>query len=353
MYRQMKFIATKDLGYNQHAVVSVPHQTGWTNQAEQVFLAFRSELEKIPSVESVAGTSQPFADGFNVYGFKVNDVNHSAHLYAVDPAFIPTMGMTLTYGRNFDVNKPTDSTAIVVNESLVKDLAFTDLSDAYVNWTQDTTSRGFKVIGVVKDFHFGSLEDPIKPMFFTLNRKEGGHLMASYIRIAGNDVPGTVQQIESTWKRLFPDKPFEYKFVDEMIAEQYKRYESRMNLVGVSTIFAILISCLGLFGLAGINAVNRTKEIGIRKVMGADLRSIFILLNRQYVWLSLIAFALAMPFSWYVMDMWLNGFEFRIPMGWQLFAVSMVAGLVVAVLTVSYHAIRASLVNPAETLKYE
>ncbi|HZY81314.1 MAG TPA: ABC transporter permease [Cyclobacteriaceae bacterium] len=353
MYRQMKFIATKDLGFNQHAVINVPHHVGWTNEAERVFLTFRSELEKIPAIESVAGISQPFAEGYNVYGFKVNDVNHSAYVYAVDPAFIPTMGMTMTYGRNFDPAVQTDSMGVVVNEALVKDLAFNDLSDAYVNWKEDSTSRGFKVIGVVKDFHFGSLESAIKPMFFTLDRKDGGHLIASYIRIAATDMPATIQQIESAWRRLFPDKPFEYKFVDEMISEQYKRYKSRMNLVGVSTVFAILISCLGLFGLAGINAVNRTKEIGIRKVMGADLKSIFILLNRQYVWLSLIAFALAIPFSWYVMDLWLKGFEFRIPMGWELFALSMVAGLLVALTTVSYHAVRACLVNPAETLKYE
>ena len=123
--------------------------------------------------------------------------------------------------------------------------------------------------------------------------------------------------------------------------------------MGLSTGFAILISCLGLFGLAGINAVNRTKEIGIRKVMGADLSNIFVLLNRQFVWLSLIAFVIGIPFSWWVMDKWLADFKFKIAMGWELFAISILAGLGVALLTVSYHAIKAALVNPAETLKYE
>jgi putative ABC transport system permease protein len=353
MYRQMEFIAKKDLGFNQHAVITVPTQTGWNNEAERAYINFRSELEKIPAIENVGGTSQPFAEGFNRYGYKINDVNHSAYVYAVDPAFIPTMGMTLTYGRNFDQGIQTDSVSLIVNEALVKDMGWTDLSDAYLNWREDSTSRGYKVIGVVKDFHFGSLEQRIDPMLLTMDRKEGGHIMASYIRISGSDVPGTIQQIESAWRKLFPDKPFEYTFLDEKIAEQYSSYEKRMNIVGVSTLFAILISCLGLFGLAGVNAVNRTKEIGIRKVMGADIRSIFVLLNRQYVWLSLIAFALAMPFSRYVMDKWLSGFEFRTPLGWELFAVSMVAGLLVALLTVSYHAVRAALVNPAETLKYE
>jgi putative ABC transport system permease protein len=353
MYRQMEFISKKDLGYNHHAVLTVPTHSGWNNSAEMTFVTFRTELEKIPSVESVAGTSQPFAEGYNRYGYKVDGVNHASYVYAVDPNYIPTLGMQLVYGRNFDPNIQTDSTCLIVNEALVKDMGWTDLSDVYVNWKEDSTSRGFKVIGVLKDFNFTSLEAPIEPMFLTLDRKEGGHLMASHIRISGNDVPATIQQIESTWRRLFPDKPFEYSFLDEKIQKQYNSYEKRMSIVGVSTLFAILISCLGLFGLAGVNAINRTKEIGIRKVMGADVRNIFILLNRQYVWLSLIAFALAIPVSWYVMDKWLKGFEFRIPMGWELFAVSMIAGLAVALLTVSYHAIRAALVNPAETLKYE
>ncbi len=353
MYRQMEFIAKKDLGFNHHAIITIPTQTGWNNEAERAYLTFRTELEKIPAVESIGGTSQAFADGFNRYGYKINEVHHSAFVYAVDPAFVPTLEMQLVYGRNFDPNIQTDSVSVIVNESLVKDMGWTDLSDAYLNWREDSTSRGYKVIGVVKDFHFQSLERRIDPLLLTMDRKEGGHIMASYVRISDNDVPGTIEKIESTWRSLFPDKPFEYSFLDEKIAKQYNNYEKRMSIVGVSTVFAILISCLGLFGLAGVNAVNRTKEIGIRKVMGADIKSIFVLLNRQYVWLSLIAFALAMPFSWYVMDKWLKGFEFRIAMEWELFGMSMAAGLAVALLTVSYHAVRVALVNPAETLKYE
>jgi len=126
-----------------------------------------------------------------------------------------------------------------------------------------------------------------------------------------------------------------------------------MSITGLATGFAILISCLGLFGLAGINAVNRTKEIGIRKVLGAGLSSIFILLNKQYVWLSLIAFVLAVPLSWYVMSKWLASFKFSIAISWELFAVSIMSGLLIALATVSYHAFKTALVNPAETLKYE
>jgi putative ABC transport system permease protein len=353
MYRQMTFIATKDLGYTQNAVLSVPSHAGWNNEAERMFITFKTELEQIPGVEAVTGTSQPFTEGYNRYGYKIDGVNHSAYVYAVEPTFAETLGMKFTSGRNFDPAIQTDSNAVVVNEALVRDMKWTDLDDAWLNWRQDSTSRGYKVIGVLKDFNFLSLESPIEPMLLTLDRHEGGHISASYIRLSNNDMPGTIEKIESTWRRLFPDRPFEYSFLDDAIAGQYKSYQRRMNIMAAATGFAILISCLGLFGLAGVNAVNRTKEIGIRKVMGADVRSIFILLNRQYIWLSLIAFALAIPFSWYVMNKWLAGFQFRITMGWELFAVSVVAGLMVALITVSYHAVRVSMVNPAETLKYE
>jgi putative ABC transport system permease protein len=137
------------------------------------------------------------------------------------------------------------------------------------------------------------------------------------------------------------------------VAKQYSSYERWMSIMGLATGFAILISCLGLFGLSGINALNRTKEIGIRKVMGAEVSNIFMLLNRQYIWLSLIAYILAIPFSYYVMNQWLVDFQYRITMGWELFVLSMLGGVLIAVLTVSYHAIKAGFINPADTLKYE
>jgi putative ABC transport system permease protein len=147
--------------------------------------------------------------------------------------------------------------------------------------------------------------------------------------------------------------PFESGFLDEDIARQYEARDRWLNIMGLATLFAILISCLGLFGLAGINAFNRTKEIGIRKIMGAELSSIFILLNKQYVGLSLIAFVVAIPFSWYVMHQWLAAFEYKITIGWELFVLSMIMGMTVALITVSYHALKAAHVNPADTLKYE
>lgn len=354
MYRQMRFITTKDLGFNQEQVLVIPTQTGWNAEADKTIAQFRARMEQEPTVVSVAGTTASFNRGWSRYGYKINDDHRSAYVYGVDPEYIPTLGLELAMGRNFDASIASDSNAVIVNEALVKDMKWTDPLNEHLNWKEDTTGLGAKVIGVVKDYHFQSLVRKIEPMFLSMDRKATGNLTTMLVKTAAGDIPTSLSKVENAWRAMYPDRPFDYSFLDEDVANQYQQYKRWMNIMGLSTGFAILISCLGLFGLAGINAVNRTKEIGIRKVMGAELSNIFILLNRQYIWLSLIAFAVAAPLSWYVMTTWwLKDFQFKVTIGWELFALSMLAGLLVALITVSYHAIRAALINPAETLKYE
>jgi putative ABC transport system permease protein len=267
----------------------------------------------------------------------------------VDEYYVPTLNLELVAGRNFDVNIPSDSDAVIVNEALVRDMKWENPIGEHYNWVEDTVSLGPVVIGVVKDYHYRSLEAKIDPMMLHREWSFGTAL----VRIAPGKIPATMDRISSAWKEVFPDVPYDYTFLEDDLAKQYTSYERWIGIVGFSTAFAIIISSLGLFGLAGINAVNRTKEMGIRKVMGAGLTNIFILLNRQYIYLALIAFTLAIPVSYYSMTKWLAGFEFKIEMGWEIFALSMVAGLAVAMLTVSYHGLKAAFVNPAETLKYE
>ncbi|MCZ8215877.1 MAG: FtsX-like permease family protein, partial [Cyclobacteriaceae bacterium] len=155
------------------------------------------------------------------------------------------------------------------------------------------------------------------------------------------------------WKQTFPDKPVEYSFVDEDVARQYQSHQRWMKIMGISTCFAIIISCLGLFGLAGIESLNRVKEVGIRKVMGASLFQLMVLLNRKYIMLALIAFVIAAPISWWMMTQWLAAFKYRITLSWELFGITLLTGLAIALITVSYHALKAARSNPAETLKYE
>jgi putative ABC transport system permease protein len=304
-------------------------------------------------VLGIAGTTSSFNQGWSQYGYKIKDETKAAYVYGVDTHYVPLLELELVAGRNFDAQRVSDSTVIIVNEALVKDMGWTDPLNEHLNWREDTVGIGSAVIGVLKDYHFLSLEQEIEPMFISMDKKNIGYTTSMLIRVKPGDIPETIESIKKTWTKLYPDRPFEYTFVDADVAKQYESYERWMNITGLSTAFAILIACLGLFGLAGINAMNRTKEIGIRKVMGAELQNIFILLNRQYVWLALIAFLLAAPVSWYVMNQWLDSFQFKIVMGWELFAMSMCSGLLVALITVSYHAIKAALINPAETLKYE
>ncbi len=354
MYRQMDFVTGKDLGYDKEQMVVIPTQTGWNKKADKLVERFRVRAQQEPIIEIVSGTNISFNQGYSRYGYKVDNENKDAYVYGVDPNYIPALDLQLTMGRNFDANIPADSNAIIVNEALVRDMKWKDPLNEYINWEEDSLSRGSKVIGVLKDYHFQSLAQKIEPLFLSINTQKVGNLVNILVKVAPGDLPSSVEKLRGIWNEISPDKPFEYTFLDQDVAKQYESQQRWMSITGLSTGFAILISCLGLFGLAGINAVNRTKEIGIRKVMGAEMTSIFILMNKQYIWLSLIAFAIAVPASWYVMTKWwLSDFQFAIEIGWELFAISMITGLLVALLTVSYHAIRVALVNPAETLKYE
>ncbi|MEJ0031615.1 MAG: ABC transporter permease [Bacteroidota bacterium] len=353
MYRQMKFVATKDLGYNKDQTFVIQTQTGWRDkEANKIVERFRTRAQGESGIVSVAGTGSSFNQGVGRFWYRVKGEEKAAYVYSVDPNYLSTLGIPLAQGRDFDANIFSDSSAVIVNEALVKDLKWTDPLNEHLNWREDSVGFGSKVIGVAKDYHFQSLEENIEPLFLTMDKFFGYHTKM-LVRVEAGNVPASLDKVQGLWKELFPNKPFNYTFLDEDVAKQYESYERWMSITGFATAFAILISCMGLFGLAGINAVNRTKEIGIRKVLGAGMSSIFILLNKQYVWLSLIAFVLAVPLSWYLMSKWLSSFKFSIAITWELFALSILAGLMIALATVSYHAIRTALTNPAETLKWE
>jgi putative ABC transport system permease protein len=353
MYKQMKYITTKDLGYSKEQIMVIPTHTGWNVEADKLVERFRQRAQQETLIQAVAGTSSSFNQGYSRYGYKIKDEQKSAYVYAADPYYIPTMEIELLQGRNFNPAIASDSNAVIINESLARDMKWTDPLNEHLNWREDSLGLGSPVIGVVKDYHFLSLERDVEPMFLSMDKSNVGYLTTMLVKVSSGNLENAVDKVNTIWKEVNPGKPFDYSFLDDDVAKQYAAYERWMSIMGLATGFAILISCLGLFGLSGINAVNRTKEIGIRKVMGARVHNIFVLLNRQYILLSLIAYTLAIPFSWWVMNKWLSDFQFKITMGWELFFLSITAGLGIALLTVSYHAIMASFTNPAETLKYE
>lgn len=353
MYQQMKFITTKDLGYNQHQVVSIPTQLGMMDAKNEGFVAnFRSLLANDPAIKSIAGASMPFTYGTFELGFQQKGEAKKASAYIVDPNYIPTLEIQLREGQNFNTaTSAAIQDEVIVNEALVKAMKWTDPLNEHLNW-HFQEGLGSKVIGVVKDHHYLSLERAIEPMFLTMDKTFGSYQYL-LVKLSPKDIPASIEKLEKVYKSLAPGKPFEYSFLDEQVALQYQSYQRWMSIMGLSTIFAILISCLGVFGLAGTNVVNRTKEIGIRKVLGSGLLDLFILLNKQFFWLALIAFGLAIYPALYVMNQWLGSFQFKIQLSWTSFAVSMVAGLGVVLMTVLYHTLKAGRVNPVEVLKSE
>lgn len=350
MYRQMEYITTKDLGYDQEHVIVFNTQAESIDQSNKLMQQLRNRLLQQPEVVSVTGTNASFNRGGHSRGFIIDGEMEMVYVYTVDPYYLQTLDISLTQGRNFNENNPSDSNAIIVNETLVADFRWNDPLNEYLSWKKDSLSQDYRIIGVAKDYHFRSLEMEIGPVILTMSED---HLFNVLVKLHPGDLSASVEKVQAVWSELYPDKPFDYRFLDQDIARQYEAYQRWMKITGLSTLFAILISCLGLFGLAGINALNRTKEIGIRKVFGAKLSTIIYLLNKQYVVLAIIAFAIATPLSWHVMHQWMANFQYGISISWHIFVLSMVGGLLIALLTVSYHAIKSASINPTETLKYE
>lgn len=349
MYQQMKFITTKDLGYNQEQIIVIPTNAGWNVEANRMVERFRNGLLNEHDIIDVAGTNSSFGKGSAPeYSFEIEGEQKTAFSFVVDPNYIPTLGITMAEGRNFDSDKVSDSTAVIINEAFVKNMGWENPLGKRLKWQE-----GYQVIGVVKDYHFLSLEKDIQPLMIVMSKPNIGYLTKILVKIIPDNIPTTIEKLQRHYKEIAPDKPFEYSFLDGDIERQYASYKRWMHIMGFSTAFGILISCFGLFGLAGINAVNRTKEIGIRKVLGAQVLSIFLLLNKQYIWMAVIAFLIAIPLSLFIMQKWLNNFKYSVTISWELIALSMVIGLFIALSAVSYHAIKTALINPADTLKYE
>ncbi len=351
MYRQMNYITSKDLGYNKDQVLVFRTFTGRSEEGEKSVNRLRNELTGDPDIRSVSGVSTSFNQGWSNNSFGIDGELHNAFTYRVDPGYIKTLDLRIIKGRNFDPGRVYDTkNAILVNEALVRDFDWEDPLSEKLYWRSDSSSA--EIIGVLKDYHFLSLEEKIAPLILHIN-PDNGKITTALVKIGSSEIPKALDKVEKTWKTLYPDKPFEYSFLDDDISRQYANYDRWMNIMSASTILAILIACLGLFGLAGINALNRIKEISIRKVLGAEIPQIFMLMNKDVVILAIISFIIATPVSYYIMTRWLESFVYKIDVEWPLFLASLIIGILIAVISVSYHAVRAALVNPAEILKDE
>jgi putative ABC transport system permease protein len=349
IHGQLHFIRAKNLGFNKDQVLMI--STRGTLQGKCSVL--KDELLKNPNVISAtvsANNLTSFAgSGSGPVDWEGKDTDKLLEVgfNFVDADFLKTFQIKISQGRFFSQEFSTDlSEALVINEAAMKEMGLTDpIGKNLSTWF----GRKGKIVGVIRDFHTQSLRDEMAPIVL-LPTKAANFLC---VRIKPDEISNTIPFVESTVKQVVPDDPFEYKFLDKEIDNLYKTELLTGNLATFIALLAIFISCLGLYGLASFSAQQRTKEIGVRKVLGASVPDILSMLTRDFIKWIILANLIAWPIAWYAMNKWLQNFAYRIEMSWWMFATAGGIALVIALLTISWQAIRAATANPVEALRYE
>jgi putative ABC transport system permease protein len=271
--------------------------------------------------------------------------------YQVDDSYIPTLGMQLAAGRNFSKTFGTDSTSVIVNETAVRTFSWgqNSLGRIIAHKEDDGTRKVYQVIGVVKDFHFRSFHELITPVVMEL----GGDASNMIVRTRTKDYAGLLAEMKRKWTAAGAEAPFTYSFLDARFNDMIKAEETIGRILGIFAGLTIFVACLGLFGLATFTAEQRTKEIGIRKVLGADTSAIVALLSRDFLRLVGLAFLIAAPVAWLAMNRWLQDFAYRVSISWWIFAIAAGLTLAITLLTISLRAVQAALANPVDSLRTE
>lgn len=347
--QQLNKVQDRQNGYSKNNLV----YTEMEGDMDKNYMLIKEELLASGTAVSVTKTSAPITEGrSNTWGFewqgKSDDNKTIVQRFIADDAIAKTMGLKLIQGRDFDLSKfPTDSTAVIINEAAVSLMNF----DEPIGQIIKDNGRDWHVVGVAKDFVLESPFQGIQPMVI-----EGAKGWFNVINIKLDQAANTKESLaktEAIFKKYNPEYPFNYEFVDQEYAKKFDDEKRTGQMVTLFTLLTIFISCLGLFGLASYMAENRIKEIGIRKVLGASIRSITTLLSKDFLKLVLISIVLAVPVSWYFMSKWLEDFAYRITISWWTFALAGILALGIALLTVSYQAVKAAIMNPVKSLRSE
>jgi len=354
--QQLSFIRGKNAGFNKEHVVVVPVKDYGSSQSYPVF---KNELLENPDILYVTASRQlpsniRFKMLVEVDG-KITDEEIRMDWNGVDFDFLETYGMEVVEGRNFDRNRSTDAaSAYMLNETAVKRLGWTSALGKKFQLSNEGLARAEftpgEIIGVVKDFHFQSFHSNIEPLVLKI-RPRGVNFFSA--KIKSENVSSALSFIKSKWEKINPTQPFEYFFFDDHFNSMYRTEADLQNIFHYSSVLAILIASLGVFGLASFKVEQRTKEIGIRKILGASASNIILLLSRDFARLVLIANVIAWPVGYFVMDRWLQDYAYRISIGWKAFVFSAMLALAVALMTVSYQSIKAAVANPANALRHE
>lgn len=353
IYQQLKYIQNRDVGYNRDQVLVIHDAYALGKQAK----AFKQEVKQLSGVEGVTLTGfLPTALNRNTVIFSkdaTRDPKRSIfpQAWRVDEEYIQTLGMKLVAGRNFTTQMGTDSSALIINETAAKFLGFTKAvgEKLYRNEGDNKAQKPFTIIGVVKDFNFESMRENISPVVMTL-AYDSGNLG---IRLKSTNLPALIDQIKSKWKAIAPSRQFSYSFMNADFEAAYRAEQRMGQLSIIFTSLAIIIACLGLFGLSAYAAEQRTKEIGIRKVLGASITTILKMLSVDFVKLVVIALLISTPVAWYIMHKWLQGFAYRVDISWWVFGLSGAVAILIAFATISFQSFKAATANLVKSLRSE
>ncbi len=355
---QMKFLRSADLGFDKDRQVVIPLRSG---TSKKMYSSFKNELANQPQVLGVGaslynpGIFNPSDNLFYKEGQTMNDAKRT-RMNWVDPGYLKTLNVKPVAGRLFSEEFPADTNyRMIVNESAVKEIGLGSAQEAVnkkLYFDYQGKLYGFEIIGVVKDFHFEDLHLPITPYGYQLNNTNS-QFNYMIVHAKPGDMSSLLRSIETAWHKLNPNEPFEYSFLDEDFQKNYDAESRLSSIVSYFTLIAILICCLGLFGLATFSAEQRIKEIGVRKVLGASVTGIVALLSKDFLKLVVIAIVMATPLAWYVMHKWLQDFAYRISLSWWIFLLAGVIAALIAFITISFQAIRAANSNPVKSLRTE
>ncbi len=349
VYRQLQYMRHTQLGFNQEQVLVLPLKSPSVQRAA---IVFKNRLLQNPMIKGVSlmngdvGSELNNKTTFSFYA-KGSEQPISTEYVSVDHDFLDVLQIKLREGRNFSTDLAGDSTgAVLVNEAMLRRLGWKNRTTGLI----ELDTRKIAVTGVIRDFHLRSLHNRIEPLVLVFRKDRANNML---IRVSPQNVPATLAYVKTVFDNVNPNQPFDYTFLDQTFAGQYRADERKGGLFLGFSGMAIFISCLGLFGLATFTAEQRTKEIGVRKVLGASVSSIVALLSKDFLKLVLVALIIASPIAWYAMTQWLADFPYKIDIEWWVFALAGLLAVGIAVLTVSFQSIKAALMNPVKSLRSE
>jgi putative ABC transport system permease protein len=351
---QLSYIQHKDLGYKKDALLAL--KVNGNSDIVMNFVAFKNAVLSNPLISGVTTSNSLLGAGLGNSGAKTvngdgKSITTSIYRLKVDQDYVKVHGMKIIAGRNFSDDIIADSSSYIINESALKSLGWGNAENA-INKPFSLGGDGGKVIGVIKDFHFNSLQHAVEPLAILPRMPRNGFSQIT-MRVDMTKPAEVLKLVEENWKKYFPDYSLEYSFIDKKLQEQYKSEERFAKFFLYFSVLSLLIACLGLFGLTAYATQQRTKEIGVRKVLGASVKGIVTLISQDFLKLVVIASVISFPLAWWIMNKWLQDFAYRIHIGWWVYVIAGMVALVIALVTVSFQAIKAAIANPVKSLRTE